>query len=115
MKLKSIRVANFKCVEDSDECPVDRVTCLIGKNEAGKSTILEALEKLHPVPGTSDEFDEEEFPRRHLATYRQRKEREAANVLTTRWILDDDDVHAVEELLGKGALLEPEVIIGKGY
>ncbi|MFH0851947.1 MAG: AAA family ATPase, partial [Candidatus Peregrinibacteria bacterium] len=115
MQLVRVRVQNFKCVEDSDEFTIDRVTCLIGKNESGKTALLEALYKLNPVEPNQANFDEEEFPRRHLSTYRQRKEREPANVLTTIWELETDDVAKVKDLLGPDALRTTQVIVTKGY
>ncbi|MDX6748465.1 AAA family ATPase [Geminicoccaceae bacterium 1502E] len=42
MRLRSIRLQNFKCVED-DELPVSDPTILIGPNGSGKSTFLMAL------------------------------------------------------------------------
>ncbi len=48
MILKSVRIENFKCVEDSKEFSLDPVTCLVGKNEAGKTALLQALYKLNP-------------------------------------------------------------------
>ena len=115
MQLVRARMQNFKCVEDSGEFTVDRVTCLIGKNESGKTALLEALYKLNPVEPERASFDEEEFPRRHLSTYRQRQGREPANVLTTTWELDADDVAKIDDLVGRGALKTTQVIITKGY
>ncbi len=37
MILKLAKVENFKCIEDSNEFSVEQVTCLIGKNESGKT------------------------------------------------------------------------------
>lgn len=37
MKLVSVRVQNYKCIEDSGEFTVSNLTCLAGKNESGKS------------------------------------------------------------------------------
>jgi predicted ATP-dependent endonuclease of OLD family len=51
MRLTHIRVMNFKSVEDSDEFSVGGVTCLVGKNEAGKTAILQALHRLNPHAG----------------------------------------------------------------
>ena len=48
MLLRKARVTNFKIVEDSNEFMLDRVTCLIGKNESGKTAILDALHRLNP-------------------------------------------------------------------
>ena len=115
MKLLSAKVENFKCIEDSSEFSVDQVTCLVGKNEAGKTALLEALYKLKPVESDQADFHEEEYPRLHLATYRERKEREPTNVLTTTWQLDDSDVAALEERLGPGVIADRKVIVTKGY
>lgn len=45
MKLKKFRIKNFKSIEDSGDCYLtDTITILAGKNESGKTSILEALE-----------------------------------------------------------------------
>ena len=51
MKLTHVRVQKYKCVEDSGEFRVDQVTCLVGKNESGKSALLEAFYKLNGLIG----------------------------------------------------------------
>lgn len=56
MKLKNVQVTKYKCVEDSNPWQVDQVTCLVGKNEAGKSALLEALYKLNPVEEDAASF-----------------------------------------------------------
>lgn len=59
MKLKEFRVKRFRSVVDSGWVRVDpQVTCLAGKNEAGKSALLEALYLLNPV--YADAFDANE-------------------------------------------------------
>ena len=65
MKLKSMQVKNFKCVEDSTRFDINPVTCLVGKNEAGKTSLLEALHKLNSDVTELGEFDVLlEYPRR---------------------------------------------------
>ena len=49
MRLRSFRVRAFRNVIDSGEINVDDVTCLVGKNEAGKSAIMQALHSLNPA------------------------------------------------------------------
>lgn len=45
MKLKKFRIKNYKSIVDSGDCYLtDTVTILAGKNESGKTSILEALE-----------------------------------------------------------------------
>lgn len=51
MILKSVQITNFRSIDDSDKFSIDDVTCLVGKNESGKTAILQALYKLHPSSG----------------------------------------------------------------
>ncbi|MBA7535137.1 hypothetical protein ES705_27389 [subsurface metagenome] len=44
MKLKSVQISDYKCVRKSADFGVSDITCLVGKNESGKTAILEALE-----------------------------------------------------------------------
>lgn len=44
MRLKSVRIKNFRCYEDSGEISIDALTAFVGKNDVGKSTVLEALD-----------------------------------------------------------------------
>lgn len=44
MKLKSIKIKNFRGYSQLVEIPFNNITAFIGKNDAGKSTVLEALE-----------------------------------------------------------------------
>ena len=51
MILKSFQVRDYKSITDSTEVAVEPlVTCLVGKNESGKTAALEALFRLRPVP-----------------------------------------------------------------
>ena len=49
MKLQTYRVHEYRSVWDSGPIEVGEVTCLVGKNEAGKSALLRALYRLGPV------------------------------------------------------------------
>lgn len=45
MKIKKFRIKNYKSIADSGDCYLtDTITILAGKNESGKTSILEALE-----------------------------------------------------------------------
>ena len=56
MQLKSFRVRKFRNIEDSGEVELlDALTCVVGKNQAGKSALLRALHKFNPHrPGRYD-------------------------------------------------------------
>lgn len=50
MKLKTVQVRMFRNILDSLEVSIDeKVTCLVGKNESGKSAFLNALWRLKPA------------------------------------------------------------------
>jgi len=66
MFLRSVRIENFKCIEDSETYSLKPVTCLVGKNEAGKSALIQALYKLNPDVAEKGNFDPLlEYPRRN--------------------------------------------------
>lgn len=75
MQLQKVHVTNFRSVDNSEEFTVGPVTCLVGKNEAGKSAILLALAALNPHPATPAVFNKErDYPRRLLTQYEERHE-----------------------------------------
>ncbi len=44
MKLLEVRLQNYRSYHEETSIPIDDLTVIIGKNDAGKSTVLEALE-----------------------------------------------------------------------
>jgi predicted ATP-dependent endonuclease of OLD family len=44
MKLVKVRATNYRNIIDSEEVEIGPSTCLVGKNEAGKTAFLKALE-----------------------------------------------------------------------
>lgn len=116
MFLRSVRIKNYKCIEDTGVFRLDKVTCLVGKNESGKSAILEALYKLNPVVADEGDFDDViEYPRRRWSLYREKRETDPDIVLETVWELDDSDQEILTEKFGNKALSTKEVTITKGY
>jgi len=68
MQLLKFRIKNYKSIIDSGDCYVDeRITILAGKNEAGKTAILEALEDFNRDKPIREEakplWDENAFPK----------------------------------------------------
>ena len=115
MILKSVRVQNFKCIEDSGEFSIAPSTCLVGKNESGKTALLEALYKLNPIVQEQGCFLHTEYPRRRWSEYRDRRNRKLDNVLTTTWELGPEDIAVLEEVLGLGALRSETIKILFGH
>lgn len=117
MKLIAAHVTNFRSAEDSESFKVEeQVTCLVGKNEAGKSAILLALAALNPHPSTPIVFDRErDYPRRHLTAYAQRHKGEEALAIHTKWKITDEEMGDVRDILGDKALKSPIIDISRSY
>lgn len=112
MKLVKIRVTNFRSIEDSGDFGLDQVLCLVGKNEAGKTALLQALAGLNPHPSTPIAFNvERDYPRRFLPEYAERHPKEQATVVRTEWELSDDERSAISEEFGLDALSGPIVLL----
>ena len=115
MKLKSVQVKNFRSVEDSNEFSVGDITCLVGKNEAGKTAILGALHGINPQDERFKYDKTVDYPRRFLTRYDERHPDGEANVCVTVWELDENDKQAIEIVLGPRGLTDSEVKIYAGY
>jgi hypothetical protein len=115
MILESVRVENFKCIDDSTEFSIRSLTALVGKNESGKTAVLKALYRVNPILPTEAEFHDTEYPRRRWATYRQRRQKTPDRVVTTTWQLEDADIAVVTEALGPDVHVSPKVVVSKGY
>ena len=64
MRLRKFRVRAYRCIHDSGEITVGDLAAFIGRNESGKTTILQALTLLNRDEQVSeldlcDEMDEE--------------------------------------------------------
>jgi predicted ATP-dependent endonuclease of OLD family len=119
MKLVNFEIRDFKSVRNSTPVEVCDVTCLVGKNESGKTSILQALYKLNPVVPEHDKFDvTDEYPRSEVEEYRQQVEDgeiEAAIVVRAKYNLEPAEVKKTEEEFGEGVLPEAIVMLSKGY
>ncbi len=118
MKLRSAQVSDFRCVRDACSFEASDITCLIGKNESGKTAILEALYKLNPVVPEHGSFDvDDDFPRVDVEDYRLRVangEREPAAVIRASFDLEADDLKELEADF-PGLLTQPQLVLSKGY
>ena len=54
MRLRKFRVQAFRCIHDSGDVVVGDLAAFVGRNESGKTTILQALTLLNKEEGVSD-------------------------------------------------------------
>lgn len=116
MRLTKLRIQNFKSVEDSTEFTVSDVTCLVGKNESGKTALLEALEALNPVVSQNASYSLiGSYPRRRKSEDEEKGIAQKAIVVTSTWKLEDADAAALAGALGVDVLGDRTVRVSKGY
>ena len=118
MELKSVRIQNYRSIEDTGVVPIGDITCLVGKNESGKTAFLHALHllnPLNPIKGKTS-FDEVmDFPSRRYSAYRKVRDVSPANVVTAVFELSDSECKIIEQDLGNGILSSREVTVVRGY
>lgn len=113
MKLIKAQVKNFRSVEDSNEFEISDLTCLVGKNEAGKTAILHALCGLRPL--RPFQFDRvRDYPRRYLSRFDERHPDGESEVIRSWWEMSDNDVVLVEKQLGVGTVASRAIVICMG-
>ena len=121
MKLIRVHIKEFQSIQDSTEFDIGDVTCLVGKNEAGKTALLKALYHLNPISESDGDFDvTDDYPRGTVEDYKDALEKEArepAEVVLATYELEPEDVAAVEERFGPQCLKDehPTVTVSKGY
>ncbi|MEN6443623.1 MAG: AAA family ATPase [Methanoregula sp.] len=115
MKLITAHVQNFKSIDDSDPVKIDTVTCLVGKNESGKTAFLQALQKLSPVEGANGNFDIMDYPRKGYTRYKQIHDKTPAVVVIAEFELLKEEIDKIESVLGKNALKSNIVKVTKNF
>ena len=116
MKLTRVQVTNFRCILDSNPVEIGSTTCLVGKNESGKTAFLKALEGLRPVHSRYGRYKKlEDYPRRFYAEYDERHGGDDAEVVSTVWKLDENDKNDLETRFGAESITGDEVIVSKRY
>ena len=116
MKLTKAHVKDFRCILDSTAVEIGATTCLVGKNEAGKTAFLKALEGLRSVDPQYKEYSRtEDYPRRFLAEYEQRHGGSEALVVKTEWELEEDDLAVLAEEFGEKAVTGRKCTVSKYF
>jgi predicted ATP-dependent endonuclease of OLD family len=105
MRLVSGRVRMFRNIVDSGVITFEPdVTCVVGKNESGKTALLQALHRQNPAPAASlfDEFDD--YPRWSYVRDRHDDVISQTEPIECTFELEEADVAAVVAELGPRVL-----------
>lgn len=102
MKLSSFHIKEFRSIIDSSEVKVGDITCLVGKNEAGKTTVLDALYRLRPYVGKHEGYNvDDDYPRTEVEDYKHdvaQKRREPVDVVEATFDFEPADIECRETL-----------------
>lgn len=116
MKLKKVEIKKYKSFEDSQKFEVeDDITILVGMNESGKTSALEAIAK-------TNYFQEDEsfkFNTTHDYPRKQKKKMDKTGITPEAVIctyeIDDNLINKIESDLGKDTLESIELSITTKY
>ncbi|MBF4996924.1 AAA family ATPase [Nocardia sp. BSTN01] len=113
MQLVDTQVTYYRSIEDSEQFVIEPdVTCLVGKNESGKTNVLQALYRLKPVEKLA--LDEViDFPA-NLSDPRDDEDEKLA-VVRARFRFQPEEVEQIELELGNGFLRSPEFTVTLNY
>lgn len=117
MKLLKAQVQYFRNILDSTEVEIQQdVTCLVGKNESGKTAFLEALRRLKPAQGNPRFVIGRHYPawleKRHR---RQGKELESVKAVRAWFSLERADKEVLASRLGKDVFNSEEITVSRTY
>jgi len=116
MRLVSAQITNFRSIDDSQQFSMNDLTCLVGKNEAGKTAVLQAIAGLNPHPATPFEYEiERDYPKRSLARYKDLHPDQHALVVTSDWELPESAKAQIKEHFGAPALTGSTVTLSRRY
>ncbi len=133
MKLARVHAREFWSIQDSNSFDIGDITCLVGKNEAGKTALLKALYRLNPINEPDGKFDvTDDYPRANVTDYQQAVEsgrRGHAVVIEATFALETEDLSTIHGDFGDDVLVStiqltdgqgqmsnvPELTMVKGY
>ena len=115
MKLRRARVTHYKSIDDSGWVDLDLITCMLGKNESGKTAFLSALRRLSPVMGDTTVFELTDYPRKDFVQYRRIHEEDPATAVTAEFELSREEIQEIENEFGQRALRSDVLTASKNY
>ena len=110
MKLTKVHIKNYKCIYDSTEFDIDDITCLVGKNESGKTAILEALQKFNPTDSTVQFNQQSDYPIEDNG-------KDKKDVVEVTFSLEQEDIESIENFITCKCVNDhdPTITLSGGY
>lgn len=116
MKLTGVTVHKYKSYDQQQSFPIDDdITIIVGKNESGKTAILEAIAKTNYFSDDSDfKFNPtHDYPRKEKKKYD--KSSEIGKAISCTYLLEQEEISEIEKYLGCGVISKWEFTITTKY
>ena len=116
MKLINVTIHKYKSIEIAQSFSIeDDITVLVGMNEAGKTSILEAIGKVNYF-SKDDNFN---FDTTHDYPRKEKKKLDKSgqdpNAVTLKFLIDDDLIDEINADIGEGTFTEKSFTYTKTY
>jgi AAA15 family ATPase/GTPase len=116
VKLKKVHVSNFRNILDTETEIQPDITCLVGKNESGKTAFLHALDRLNPQRTGAAFNVQYNYPAWLFKKHRQRgDDLEAFVPVTATFELEDGDRKAISDKFGSKVLKSKNLVVERNY
>ncbi|CAN5367830.1 ATP-dependent endonuclease [soil metagenome] len=101
MFLVTAKIGPFKSINEPQTVPIDeKVTVLVGMNEAGKTVFLQALDKSNDALGLARFDPVEDYPRKDLPSYLKQHKTKPATVTILTYGPTKEEIDDLNEELG---------------
>lgn len=119
IKLKKVEINKYKSFLEKQEIDIeDGVTRVVGKNESGKTALLEAMAKFNYFDSHDDSFNfnsTNDYPRGLLKKYQQEYPDDDFAVISCTFEISDELLKQISDDIGKGVYTDKTIQIAKKY
>lgn len=119
IKLKKVEINKYKSFLDKQEIDIENgVTRIVGKNESGKTALLEALAKFNYFDSEDTDFDfnsTNDYPRGMLKKYQQEYPDDDFQVITCTFELSEELLKQISNDIGKDVYTDKTIKIARKY
>ena len=113
LTLKQVTINKYKCIETEQSFEVESdVTVLVGKNESGKTAVLEAVSKSNSYQ--NDQFDTmQDYPRTEVKKFEKRQD--DVRVIQCTYALQGTLIKKIQEDIGPQTFAASEITHSRSY
>lgn len=119
IKLRKVEINKYKSFLEKQEIDIeDGVTRIVGKNESGKTALLEAMAKFNYFDSDDDSFNfnsTNDYPRGLLKKYQQEYPDDDFAVISCTFEISDELLKQISDDIGKGVYTDKTIQIAKKY